>query len=125
MTQVILRWEIKTPLAVSQRAFSCFCVSDITARNETCDVRQDWKPSFLSNEEFTQLMLEVKLRGYICRTLERKSFQMLAVSWAGCHDESPLTSIVFFVAEKKGIYISISRADTHTDTHTQIEHCKL
>lgn len=34
---------------------------DITAQNETCDVRQDWKPSFLSNEEFTQLMLEVKL----------------------------------------------------------------
>eukprot|EP00064_Thunnus_orientalis_P003352 superscaffoldBa00000270_g3361 len=31
---------------------------DITAQNETCDVRQDWKPSFLSNEEFTQLMLE-------------------------------------------------------------------
>lgn len=37
-------------------------LSDITAQNETCDVRQDWKPSFLSNEEFTQLMLEVKLR---------------------------------------------------------------
>ena len=35
---------------------------DITAQNETCDVRQDWKPSFLSNEEFTQLMLEVKHR---------------------------------------------------------------
>lgn len=34
--------------------------SDLTAKNETCDVRQDWKPSFLSNEEFTQLMLEVK-----------------------------------------------------------------
>lgn len=39
-----------------------FVFSDITAQNETCDVRQDWKPSFLSNEEFTQLMLEVKLR---------------------------------------------------------------
>lgn len=35
-------------------------VVDLTAKNETCDVRQDWKPSFLSNEEFTQLMLEVK-----------------------------------------------------------------
>uniref|UniRef100_H3D2N8 Neuronal PAS domain protein 2 n=1 Tax=Tetraodon nigroviridis TaxID=99883 RepID=H3D2N8_TETNG len=37
---------------------------DITARNETCDVRQDWKPSFLSNEEFTQLMLEA-LDGFL------------------------------------------------------------
>lgn len=35
-------------------------LSDITAQNEICDVKQDWKPSFLSNEEFTQLMLEVK-----------------------------------------------------------------
>ncbi|TNM85062.1 hypothetical protein fugu_009240 [Takifugu bimaculatus] len=37
---------------------------DISARNETCDVRQDWKPSFLSNEEFTQLMLEA-LDGFL------------------------------------------------------------
>ncbi|XP_041864323.1 neuronal PAS domain-containing protein 2 isoform X4 [Melanotaenia boesemani] len=37
---------------------------DITAQNEICDVRQDWKPSFLSNEEFTQLMLEA-LDGFL------------------------------------------------------------
>lgn len=37
---------------------------DITAQNDTCDVRQDWKPSFLSNEEFTQLMLEA-LDGFL------------------------------------------------------------
>uniref|UniRef100_A0A3Q2ZU48 Neuronal PAS domain protein 2 n=1 Tax=Kryptolebias marmoratus TaxID=37003 RepID=A0A3Q2ZU48_KRYMA len=37
---------------------------DITAQNEICDVKQDWKPSFLSNEEFTQLMLEA-LDGFL------------------------------------------------------------
>uniref|UniRef100_A0A3B4A321 Uncharacterized protein n=1 Tax=Periophthalmus magnuspinnatus TaxID=409849 RepID=A0A3B4A321_9GOBI len=37
---------------------------DITAQNETCDVKQDWKPSFLSNKEFTQLMLEA-LDGFL------------------------------------------------------------
>ncbi|XP_061595939.1 neuronal PAS domain-containing protein 2 isoform X2 [Cololabis saira] len=37
---------------------------DITAQNEISDVRQDWKPSFLSNEEFTQLMLEA-LDGFL------------------------------------------------------------
>ncbi|XP_037323690.2 neuronal PAS domain-containing protein 2 isoform X1 [Pungitius pungitius] len=37
---------------------------DITAQQETCDVKQDWKPSFLSNEEFTQLMLEA-LDGFL------------------------------------------------------------
>uniref|UniRef100_A0AAQ4S6C7 Neuronal PAS domain protein 2 n=1 Tax=Gasterosteus aculeatus aculeatus TaxID=481459 RepID=A0AAQ4S6C7_GASAC len=37
---------------------------EITAQHETCDVKQDWKPSFLSNEEFTQLMLEA-LDGFL------------------------------------------------------------
>ncbi|KAM4726588.1 neuronal PAS domain-containing protein 2 isoform 1-T2 [Anableps anableps] len=37
---------------------------DISAQNEICDVKQDWKPSFLSNEEFTQLMLEA-LDGFL------------------------------------------------------------
>ncbi|PKU40314.1 neuronal pas hypothetical protein [Limosa lapponica baueri] len=34
---------------------------EITAQTEACEIRQDWKPSFLSNEEFTQLMLESDL----------------------------------------------------------------
>ncbi|XP_061454947.1 circadian clock protein PASD1 [Rhineura floridana] len=37
---------------------------EITAQTESCEVRQDWKPSFLSNEEFTQLMLEA-LDGFV------------------------------------------------------------
>lgn len=35
--------------------------AEITAQTEACEIRQDWKPSFLSNEEFTQLMLEVRV----------------------------------------------------------------
>uniref|UniRef100_A0A8D0CYU6 Circadian locomoter output cycles protein kaput n=1 Tax=Sander lucioperca TaxID=283035 RepID=A0A8D0CYU6_SANLU len=31
---------------------------EIAAQSESTEIRQDWKPSFLSNEEFTQLMLE-------------------------------------------------------------------
>ncbi|KAF0042410.1 hypothetical protein F2P81_005942 [Scophthalmus maximus] len=31
---------------------------EITAQSESTEIRQDWKPPFLSNEEFTQLMLE-------------------------------------------------------------------
>ncbi|XP_053311961.1 neuronal PAS domain-containing protein 2 [Spea bombifrons] len=34
------------------------------AQTEICDLQQDWKPSFLTNEEFTQLMLEA-LDGFI------------------------------------------------------------
>ncbi|KAK2816668.1 hypothetical protein Q7C36_022939 [Tachysurus vachellii] len=37
---------------------------EITAQTETCEIQQDWKPSFLSNEEFTQLMLEA-LDGFL------------------------------------------------------------
>lgn len=35
--------------------------TEITAQSDASEIRQDWKPTFLSNEEFTQLMLEVCL----------------------------------------------------------------
>ncbi|XP_061439440.1 circadian locomoter output cycles protein kaput isoform X2 [Rhineura floridana] len=31
---------------------------EVTAQSDASEIRQDWKPTFLSNEEFTQLMLE-------------------------------------------------------------------
>lgn len=34
-------------------------IVEITAQSDASEIRQDWKPTFLSNEEFTQLMLEV------------------------------------------------------------------
>ncbi|XP_032886150.1 neuronal PAS domain-containing protein 2-like isoform X1 [Amblyraja radiata] len=36
----------------------------LSAQIDACEIRQDWKPSFLSNEEFTQLMLEA-LDGFV------------------------------------------------------------
>ncbi|XP_005283309.2 neuronal PAS domain-containing protein 2 isoform X2 [Chrysemys picta bellii] len=38
--------------------------NEVSAQTEICEIQQDWKPSFLSNEEFTQLMLEA-LDGFI------------------------------------------------------------
>ncbi|KAM3935532.1 neuronal PAS domain-containing protein 2 [Leptodactylus fuscus] len=38
--------------------------NEMTAETEGSDIHPDWKPSFLSNEEFTQLMLEA-LDGFI------------------------------------------------------------
>ncbi|XP_023573314.1 neuronal PAS domain-containing protein 2 isoform X2 [Octodon degus] len=38
--------------------------NEVSAQTEICDIQHDWKPSFLSNEEFTQLMLEA-LDGFI------------------------------------------------------------
>lgn len=40
-------------------ALLCF-PPEIAAHTESSEIRQDWKPPFLSNEEFTQLMLEVR-----------------------------------------------------------------
>lgn len=37
-------------------------LSEFAAHSESTEIRQDWKPPFLSNEEFTQLMLEVRTR---------------------------------------------------------------
>lgn len=35
--------------------------SEIAVRSRVHEIQEDWKPSFLSNEEFTHLILEVKL----------------------------------------------------------------
>lgn len=40
----------------------CFICLEVSAQTEISEIQQDWKPSFLSNEEFTQLMLEVSMR---------------------------------------------------------------
>ncbi|KAM3827259.1 circadian clock protein PASD1 isoform 2-T3 [Vipera latastei] len=37
---------------------------EVSTQTEACEIRQDWKPSFLTNEEFTQLMLEA-LDGFL------------------------------------------------------------
>lgn len=39
----------------------CFICLEVSAQTEISEIQQDWKPSFLSNEEFTQLMLEVNM----------------------------------------------------------------
>ncbi|XP_042662089.1 neuronal PAS domain-containing protein 2 isoform X4 [Tyto alba] len=38
--------------------------NEVSSQTEISEIQQDWKPSFLSNEEFTQLMLEA-LDGFI------------------------------------------------------------
>jgi len=34
-------------------------LAEITVRSRVHEIQEDWKPSFLSNEEFTHLVLEV------------------------------------------------------------------
>lgn len=43
----------------------CFICLEVSAQTEISEIQQDWKPSFLSNEEFTQLMLEVNTLIYL------------------------------------------------------------
>lgn len=46
------------------KKFKCFICLEVSAQTEISEIQQDWKPSFLSNEEFTQLMLEVNMHIY-------------------------------------------------------------
>lgn len=41
-----------------------FIYAEITVRSRVHEIQEDWKPSFLSNEEFTHLFLEA-LDGFI------------------------------------------------------------
>uniref|UniRef100_A0A8K9WUU7 Circadian locomoter output cycles protein kaput n=1 Tax=Oncorhynchus mykiss TaxID=8022 RepID=A0A8K9WUU7_ONCMY len=44
---------------ILQKSIDFLCKhNEISAQSESSEIRQDWKPPFLSNEEFTQLMLE-------------------------------------------------------------------
>uniref|UniRef100_A0A672ZA36 Circadian locomoter output cycles protein kaput n=1 Tax=Sphaeramia orbicularis TaxID=375764 RepID=A0A672ZA36_9TELE len=46
---------------ILQKSIDFLCKhKENTAQSESSEIRQDWKPPFLSNEEFTQLMLEVR-----------------------------------------------------------------
>lgn len=36
-----------------------FLLTEIAVRSRAHEIQEDWKPSFLSNEEFTHLILEV------------------------------------------------------------------
>uniref|UniRef100_UPI001EAF17A0 circadian locomoter output cycles protein kaput-like n=1 Tax=Oncorhynchus gorbuscha TaxID=8017 RepID=UPI001EAF17A0 len=46
---------------ILQKSIDFLCKhNEISAQSESSEIRQDWKPPFLSNEEFTQLMLEVR-----------------------------------------------------------------
>jgi hypothetical protein len=41
-----------------------FAITEVAMQSQSQEVQEDWKPSFLSNEEFTHLMLEVQSRLY-------------------------------------------------------------
>ncbi|XP_071264390.1 clock circadian regulator b isoform X1 [Salvelinus alpinus] len=44
---------------ILQKSIDFLCKhNETSAQSESSEIRQDWKPPFLSNEEFTQLMLE-------------------------------------------------------------------
>lgn len=39
-------------------AFTCFFFIEIAVRSRINEIQEDWKPTFLTNEEFTHLVLE-------------------------------------------------------------------
>lgn len=57
----LLNHPLPLPCVWSMPLMCQIIFTEITAQSDASEIRQDWKPTFLSNEEFTQLMLEVCL----------------------------------------------------------------
>lgn len=57
-----------------------FHPSEIAAQSESSEIRQDWKPPFLSNEEFTQLMLEVSKLIFLERESKKSAAAVVSVA---------------------------------------------
>ncbi len=74
---VIMTWEF---IFILKNTFAFLCPpSEIAAQSESSEIRQDWKPPFLSNEEFTQLMLEVRNLAFCTAVLSVRCYFTLVV----------------------------------------------
>lgn len=95
----------------SVRSSSCnnFTISEISVRSRAHEIQEDWKPSFLSNEEFTHLVLEVLLANcshptyYVLHFLLFLGFQNVKF-WSQAVDGF----ILVFSATGKMFYVSES-----------------
>uniref|UniRef100_A0A8C4MKD5 histone acetyltransferase n=1 Tax=Equus asinus asinus TaxID=83772 RepID=A0A8C4MKD5_EQUAS len=63
---------------------------EITAQSDASEIRQDWKPTFLSNEEFTQLMLEA-LDGFFLAIMTDGSIIYVSESVTSLLEHLPVT----------------------------------
>ncbi|KAG8134929.1 hypothetical protein E2320_007991 [Naja naja] len=99
---------------------------EITAQSDASEIRQDWKPTFLSNEEFTQLMLEA-LDGFFLAIMTDGSIIYVSESVTPLLEHLPSDlvdqSIFNFVpeGEHSEVYKILS---THLlETKNQLEFC--
>uniref|UniRef100_A0A8C4PT16 histone acetyltransferase n=1 Tax=Equus asinus asinus TaxID=83772 RepID=A0A8C4PT16_EQUAS len=65
---------------------------EITAQSDASEIRQDWKPTFLSNEEFTQLMLEA-LDGFFLAIMTDGSIIYVSESVTSLLEHLPVTML--------------------------------
>ncbi|XP_036438938.1 clock circadian regulator b isoform X2 [Colossoma macropomum] len=98
---------------------------EIAAQSESSEIRQDWKPLFLSNEEFTQLMLEA-LDGFFLAILTDGNIIYVSESVTSLlgHLPSDLVdqNLLNFlpVGEHADVYKALS---SHPEAKNQLEFC--
>lgn len=69
--------------------------TEITVRSRADEIQEDWKPSFLSNEEFTHLILEA-LDGFIMVFSSNGQIFYASESITSLLGHLPVSMIVFY-----------------------------
>ncbi|ETE62776.1 Circadian locomoter output cycles protein kaput, partial [Ophiophagus hannah] len=99
---------------------------EITAQSDASEIRQDWKPTFLSNEEFTQLMLEA-LDGFFLAIMTDGSIIYVSESVTPLLEHLPSDlvdqSIFNFVPEGEHSEVYKILSTRLLETKNQLEFC--
>ncbi|VVC86232.1 unnamed protein product [Leptidea sinapis] len=85
--------------------------NEVTVRSRAHDVQEDWKPQFLSNEEFTYLVLEA-LEGFVMVFSATGQIYYVSESIASLLGHNPITKLNFSVTSNAELWISEMKSHT-------------
>uniref|UniRef100_A0AAQ5Y2H1 Circadian locomoter output cycles protein kaput n=1 Tax=Amphiprion ocellaris TaxID=80972 RepID=A0AAQ5Y2H1_AMPOC len=107
---------------ILQKSIDFLCKhKEIAALSESSEIRQDWKPPFLSNEEFTQLMLEA-LDGFFIAIMTDGNILYVSESVTSLLEHLPADlvdqNLLNFlpVGEHSDVYKALSTHPTDSDS---------
>uniref|UniRef100_A0A674NTX3 Circadian locomoter output cycles protein kaput n=1 Tax=Takifugu rubripes TaxID=31033 RepID=A0A674NTX3_TAKRU len=114
---------------ILQKSIDFLCKhKEIAAQSESSEIRQDWKPPFLSNEEFTQLMLEA-LDGFFIAIMTDGNILYVSESITSLLEHLPTDlvdqNLLNFlpIGEHSDVYKALSTHPSDPETKNHMEFC--